>query len=124
MEKVKAAIGAAFRQDDRGYRTTASATTITMQEIVAGAAVSARSVDRVPDRARHYLPLSGLTSGMKELAGGNFGVVLPGLDRKDEVGDMAQAVESFKVKAAEKARDEAEAKIRQDQVAASSARRT
>jgi len=30
-------------------------------------------------------------------------VVLPGLDRKDEVGDMAQAVETFKVKAAEKA---------------------
>src|SRR6202042_1040040 len=53
-------------------------------------------------------PLSGLTTGMKELAGGNFGVVLPGLDRKDEVGDMAQ----------EKAREEAEARIKQDQIAA------
>jgi methyl-accepting chemotaxis protein len=53
-------------------------------------------------------PLSRLTFGMKELADGNFGVVLPGLDRKDEVGDMAQAVETFKVKAAQKARDEAE----------------
>jgi len=63
-------------------------------------------------------PLSGLTSGMKELAGGNFGVVLPGLDRKDEVGDMAQAVETFKVKAEEKARDEAEAKVKQDLAAA------
>ena len=63
-------------------------------------------------------PLSGLTSGMKELAGGNFGVVLPGLDRKDEVGDMAQAVETFKVKAEEKAREEAEAKAKQDQIAA------
>jgi len=55
---------------------------------------------------------------MKELAGGNFGVVLPGLDRKDEVGDMAQAVETFKVKAAEKAREEAEVKVKQDLVAA------
>ena len=63
-------------------------------------------------------PLSGLTAGMKELAGGNFGVVLPGLDRKDEVGDMAQAVETFKVKAEEKAREEAEAKIKQDEVLA------
>ena len=63
-------------------------------------------------------PLSGLTAGMKELAGGNFGVVLPGLDRKDEVGDMAQAVETFKVKAEEKARIEAEAKTKQDQIAA------
>jgi HAMP domain-containing protein len=31
---------------------------------------------------------------MKELASGNFSVVLPGLSRKDEVGDMAQAVET------------------------------
>ena len=53
-------------------------------------------------------PLSRLTSGMNELADGNFDVVLPGLDRKDEVGEMAQAVETFKVNAERKARDEAE----------------
>jgi methyl-accepting chemotaxis protein len=63
-------------------------------------------------------PLSGLTRGMKELAAGNFGVVLPGLGRKDEIGDMAQAVETFKVKAEEKARQEAAAKMEQDQLAA------
>src|SRR5215468_2633854 len=63
-------------------------------------------------------PLSGLTAGMKELAGGNFDVLLPGLDRRDEVGDMAQAVETFKVKAEEKAREEAETKIKQDEVLA------
>jgi len=57
---------------------------------------------------------------MKELAAGNFSVVLPGLDRADEVGDMAQAVESFKVRAGEKARDEAEAKVQQEQIAAQS----
>jgi methyl-accepting chemotaxis protein len=62
-------------------------------------------------------PLSGLTSGMKQLADGNFGVVLAGLERKDEVGDMAQAVKAFKVKAAQKARDEAEAGVRQDRIA-------
>ncbi|MDQ2080367.1 HAMP domain-containing methyl-accepting chemotaxis protein [Xanthobacteraceae bacterium Astr-EGSB] len=53
-------------------------------------------------------PVTGLTGGMKELAAGNFGVALPGLDRKDEVGEMAQAVETFKVKLADKARREAE----------------
>jgi methyl-accepting chemotaxis protein len=63
-------------------------------------------------------PLSGLTSGMKELAEGNFEVILPGLGRKDEVGEMAQAVEIFKVKAEQKARAEAEAKMTQDQLAA------
>lgn len=63
-------------------------------------------------------PLSGLTRGMKELAAGNFSVVLPGLGRTDEIGDMAQAVETFKVKAEQKAREESEAKIKQDQLAA------
>jgi methyl-accepting chemotaxis protein len=54
-------------------------------------------------------PMKALTGGMLELAGGNFDVVLPGLGRKDEIGDVAQAVETFKVKAAEKARAEAQA---------------
>ena len=63
-------------------------------------------------------PVIGLCAGMRELAEGNFQVVLPGLGRGDEVGDMAQAVETFKVKAEQKARDEAEAKMKQDQVAA------
>jgi methyl-accepting chemotaxis protein len=53
-------------------------------------------------------PVAGLTAGMKELAAGHFDVVLAGLDRKDEVGEMAQAVEAFKLKAADKARLEAE----------------
>jgi methyl-accepting chemotaxis protein len=63
-------------------------------------------------------PVVGLCAGMRELAEGNFQVVLPGLGRGDEVGEMAQAVETFKVKAEQKARDEAEAKIKQDQIAA------
>ena len=92
--------------------------TITMQEVVAGAAVLLGILIAFLIARGIIGPLSGLTSGMKELAGGNFGVILPGLERKDEVGDMAQAVETFKVKAEEKARDEAEAKIKQDQVAA------
>ena len=63
-------------------------------------------------------PMSSLSKSMQELANGNFSVVLPGLGRKDEIGDVAEAVENFKVKAAEKAREEAEAKNRQDQIAA------
>ena len=63
-------------------------------------------------------PVIGLCAGMRELAEGNFEVVLPGLGRGDEVGDMAQAVETFKVKAEQKARAEAEAKAQQDQIAA------
>ncbi len=63
-------------------------------------------------------PMRALSVSMEELAGGNFAVVLPGLGRKDEVGDVAGAVEKFKVVSAQKAQAEAEAKIKQDQVAA------
>ncbi len=63
-------------------------------------------------------PMRALSASMEELAGGNFAVVLPGLGRKDEVGDVAGAVEKFKVVSEQKARDEAEAKMKQDQIAA------
>ncbi len=63
-------------------------------------------------------PMRALSASMEELAGGNFSVVLPGLGRKDEVGQVAGAVEKFKVVAEQKARDEAEAKRRQDEIAA------
>jgi methyl-accepting chemotaxis protein len=97
--------------------------TITMQEIVAGAAAVFGLLIAFLIARGIIGPLSGLTSGMKQLADGNFGVVLPGLARKDEVGDMAQAVETFKVKAEQKARDEAEARMNQDQVAAAQRKR-
>lgn len=63
-------------------------------------------------------PIRALTVAMDKLAGGDFSVVLPGLGRKDEVGGVAAAVEKFKVVSEQKARQEAEVKIRQDQLAA------
>ena len=63
-------------------------------------------------------PMRALSVSMDELAGGNFSVVLPGLGRKDELGAVAGAVEKFKVVSEQKARAEAEAKIKQDQIAA------
>jgi methyl-accepting chemotaxis protein len=117
LDGVKESIEKSFAKTTADTDSLIS-TTVTMQEIVAGAAVAIGLLIAFLIARGIIKPLSGLTSGMKELAGGNFGVVLPGLDRKDEVGDMAQAVETFKVKAEEKARDEAEAKIQQDQIAA------
>ncbi|GGI26555.1 methyl-accepting chemotaxis protein [Bradyrhizobium guangdongense] len=67
-------------------------------------------------------PIRALTVAMDRLAGGDFSVVLPGLGRKDEVGGVAAAVEKFKLVSEQKAREEAEAKIRQDQVAAAQRR--
>jgi methyl-accepting chemotaxis protein len=63
-------------------------------------------------------PMRALSVSMEELAGGNFAVVLPGLGRKDELGAVAGAVEKFKVVSEQKAHEEVEAKIQQDQIAA------
>ncbi|TQF39837.1 chemotaxis protein [Bradyrhizobium sp. UNPF46] len=63
-------------------------------------------------------PLTAMRAAMIELANGNFAIVLPGLGRADEIGEIAQAVETFKINAERKAREEAEEKIRQDKLAA------
>lgn len=41
-------------------------------------------------------PVVALSSGMRELAGGDVGVAIAGLGRKDELGGMADAVQVFK----------------------------
>ncbi|MBI5133052.1 MAG: HAMP domain-containing protein [Rhodopseudomonas palustris] len=58
-------------------------------------------------------PMQTMCSAMRKLAGGDFNVVLPGLGRKDEIGDMAEAVEAFKVEAARKAEQDAAARERE-----------
>jgi methyl-accepting chemotaxis protein len=94
------------------------ASTITLQKLVAGlvllfgvvvAFVMARGISN---------PLSHLCAAMKELGAGNFAVALPGLGRKDEIGDIATAVEDFKIKAEEKAHLEADETLRRQKVEA------
>jgi methyl-accepting chemotaxis protein len=46
--------------------------------------------------ARILRPLLTLTGAMGKLANGNFEVAVSGVDRKDEVGEMARTVEIFK----------------------------
>ena len=117
LDGVKESIGQLFKKTTTDTEDRISSI-ITIQEIVAGAATLLGLVIAFVIARGIIGPLSGLTSGMKELAGGNFAVVLPGLGREDEIGDMAQAVETFKVKAEEKARMEAETRAAQDQLAA------
>src|ERR1700726_1843191 len=68
-------------------------------------------------------PMTAMCKAMRELAGGNFDVVLPGLGRKDELGEMAGAVEEFKMQAIAKAERDAAAQEAQNK-ASSAARRT
>jgi methyl-accepting chemotaxis protein len=60
-------------------------------------------------------PLRRIRDAMLKLAGGDFDVVLPGLDRADEIGAVANAVEKFKILAFEKARGEADEVVRRQQ---------
>lgn len=68
-------------------------------------------------------PMIEMCKAMRELAGGNFDVVLPGLGRKDELGEMAAAVEEFKMQAIAKAERDAAAQDAQNK-AAGAARRS
>ncbi|MEP9398109.1 methyl-accepting chemotaxis protein, partial [Mesorhizobium sp. KR2-14] len=54
-------------------------------------------------------PVSQMTAAMRALASGDHGVAVPAVGRRDEVGQMAAAVETFKAAAIEKLRLEAEA---------------
>jgi methyl-accepting chemotaxis protein len=54
-------------------------------------------------------PLVRLTRVMASLAGGELAAAVPHADRRDEIGEMAQAVEVFKQNAVERIRIEAEA---------------
>jgi methyl-accepting chemotaxis protein len=83
--------------------------TVDLQEIIAAFAlllgvVVAYFIGRGITR-----PLSVLTGAMRRLAGGDLGFEVPGRERADEVGEIGRAVESFKIKAVDKAREEAKA---------------
>ena len=117
IEKVRGELQQNFA-DTKGTVETSIFATVFNQKII-GAIVlvigtliaffAARSVSN---------PITALTKSMRELAQGNFDVVLPGLGRKDEIGHIAKAVDEFKVKAAEKAEREAEEKAERDKLAA------
>ena len=62
-------------------------------------------------------PLASLVSLLQRMAR-HENVEMTALDRKDEIGDTARAVESVKQMLAEKAREDADAKARTDQVTA------
>ncbi len=65
-------------------------------------------------------PMRVLVGLLQRLAKGED-IEITGTERKDEIGETAQAVNGIKVMLAQKARDEAEAKIRQDQIAGAAA---
>lgn len=68
---------------------------------------------------RAIRPLRSLTASMLALAGGDLNVIVPGTQQRDEIGDITQAVQTFKDNAVaahllrEEQRDEQNRKMRQ-----------
>ncbi len=99
VERLRAAADAAEAESERS-------TTLRMQIAIALVTLAVLCLAMLIGRAISR-PLSAMTRAMDKLAAGQFDVVLPGMGRRDEIGDMAQAVERFKLKAIEKAQQEA-----------------
>jgi methyl-accepting chemotaxis protein len=63
-------------------------------------------------------PMTRLNGALGQMAGGKLDIEIPGASRGDEIGDLAKTVTVIRENAEQKARDEAEQKITQDQLAA------
>jgi methyl-accepting chemotaxis protein len=63
-------------------------------------------------------PMTRLNRALGEMAGGKLDIEIPGAARGDEIGDLAKTVTVIRENAEQKARDEAAAKTRQEQIAA------
>ena len=112
---------ASLKSDFDATRTqtdaTISSTIVIQMAVAAGSFVLACIVAFVIARGIAR-PLNGMTGALAKLAEGNFDVVLPGLGKSDEIGQMAAAVEAFKLKAIERARLESARKAEEDRAAA------
>ncbi len=62
--------------------------------------------------------VTGMTSAMRTLADGDKSITIPGLDRKDEIGHMGQALQVFKDTAIEAERMQAEQQAGQEKILA------
>jgi signal transduction histidine kinase/DNA-binding response OmpR family regulator len=60
-------------------------------------------------------PITSMIEAMRQLAGGNHGIVVPALGRRDELGQMAGALSVFKETAAARALQQAELKTAKEQ---------
>lgn len=68
-------------------------------------------------------PLTRLNDALASMAAGKLGVVIPGAHRGDEIGDIGKTVTVIRDNAEQAARDEAEARMRQEGVAAAQRKR-
>ncbi|QPO13095.1 HAMP domain-containing protein [Thalassospira sp. A40-3] len=117
LEDLKLSVKA--EQDQIGPRATKAASqAVIVTAIVGGVAVILGGFAAWIIGTGISRPIRQITQVMKELAGGNKQIDIPGQDRRDEIGDMSKAVLVFKenmIRADELAGQEAEAAKRREQ---------
>jgi len=63
-------------------------------------------------------PMTRLNGALGQMAAGNLDIAIPGANRGDEIGDLAKTVVVIRGNAEQKARDEGETKLKQDEILA------
>jgi methyl-accepting chemotaxis protein len=120
VELIKAQV-ALVRQNAKASRAQATAATAQADRINFGLAIVV-VIAIVGSVLFSFLgiarPMTRLNGALGKMAAGNLDIVIPGADRGDEIGDLAKTVTVIRENAEQKARDEAEAKTSQDQIAA------
>ncbi|PZQ65746.1 MAG: chemotaxis protein, partial [Phenylobacterium zucineum] len=110
LEQIEKAASASLESEAAAQAQALLNVTIGLVAGIAGLAALATFAGVILARAIGS-PVRAMTAVMRKLAAGNNEVEVPATDRKDEVGDMAQAVLSFKEGALQRIRLETEAKI-------------
>jgi|SaaInlStandDraft_7_1057024.scaffolds.fasta_scaffold03298_5 methyl-accepting chemotaxis protein len=96
------------RDGDQAAKDAKSLITLLWILLVAGIVIAA--IVSIVSARSIVGPIKSIISVMEELTNGNLEVVIQGLERSDENGDMARAVEIFQQNAVEKTRLEEEEK--------------
>ena len=102
--------------DEEAASSVSRAVTLILAMLGIGLAVALALIAMVIRKVTR--PINEMTSAMNRLAGGDTAVEVPAVDRRDEIGQMAKAVQVFKDNAVEKERLEQESKELEQQAAA------
>jgi methyl-accepting chemotaxis protein len=117
MVEVRAAVDAMYRQADAAEAATRDAVRLWMMIAFAVTIVALGVIGFVLGRSISKA-LSGMVGAMTQLARGDLSISVPGVGRKDEIGEMAGAVEVFRTNMTEAER------LRAEQLEADTRRRT
>lgn len=108
---------ARFTDSTKSLNLNNERTFITMGSVIAIVAIITLLVGIIIARSVSR-PIIGMTTAMRDLAGGDLSVEVPSTNRRDEIGDMASAVQVFKENAEAVKRLEEQQALDQEQAEA------